>query len=162
MGVGVHDDGGRANALQPDRLPHKQHFVVCSWTDDDEVAWAGRVDPRLDSFVGAWHVNGGFAAYGDSNGVDGCLTIGCRDNQLTAASNWRAHLLHSASADAFAGHDDFNRCVAPARDRRDCSIDVDLTGGASEAVMASNELLVVGRRGRCRTRIRMVGHKLVS
>ena len=28
MGIGVDDAGGSADTLQPDRLPHQQHFVV--------------------------------------------------------------------------------------------------------------------------------------
>ena len=78
--VGVDHRGSRADALQADRLPHQQHFVINARRNDDHVAWRCGIDGRLDgcsqdsspviSTVGA------LAADGDRYRVDRLLAVG--------------------------------------------------------------------------------------
>ncbi len=87
VGVGIDGDRSGADALQPQRLPHQQHFVVAARTDHDQVARGGRVDGGLQGVVGrilAGHIGGRLAADRDRYGVDGLLAVGGGDGQLAA------------------------------------------------------------------------------
>ena len=69
MGIRVDDAGGRSDALQPDRLPHQQHFLMGRPIDNDQVARLGRVDRSLDRARGG-DVGWSLAADRDRHGVD--------------------------------------------------------------------------------------------
>ena len=177
MGTCVDCDGGSPHALQPDRLPHEQHFIVGSRTHDDEVARCGIVDRGLDRVVRGIlpiDVGWGFAADGDGYRVDGLLAVGGSDGQLAALGSGRhAALLHGASRlpRRQARHLPGDSCVAPGnvghRNTADGYVGA-VSGGRTcggsrtEAIVARDEFLVERTGGRLRPGIGMVEHFLVA
>src|ERR1700682_4642114 len=90
--LGGRIDGDRVspNTLQPNGLPHQQHFVVSARTHDDQVTRGGVIDRGLDSFVrGILPIDIGrsFATDGDGYSVDGLLAVAGSDDQLTATGS---------------------------------------------------------------------------
>ena len=96
MSIGVDHAGCRPDALQPDRLPHQQQFLVYRRhrgsrigraerrVDDQHVAGSGAIDRGLDA-GGGQHVSRRLAADRDGHRVDGLLAVvAARDDQLAA------------------------------------------------------------------------------
>ena len=53
MRISIDGDGGRADALQPDGLPHDQQFVVGARANDDQIARRRVINRSLDRLTGA-------------------------------------------------------------------------------------------------------------
>ena len=132
--------------------------------DDDQVAWASRINRRLDGSVAGIfpvHISGSFAANGNRDRVDRRLARGGRDHQFPALRAGGAHLLPGASGDS-TGYVGYDSGVAPTHDAHVFASDGDGALGGPKAVVAGDELLVV-REGACGgTGIRVVRHDLVA
>src|SRR5690242_19531801 len=83
MHVGVQDGRGSSDTLQPDRLPHQQHFMVFAGRHDKQVVRFGGVNCGLNRLASR-QSRGGLAADSYGHSVDGFLAVAGRDDQRTA------------------------------------------------------------------------------
>ena len=177
MRVGIDRDRLGAHALQADRLPHQHVLLVRARGDDDQVARRRVVDRRLqrarqdaaEGRVVAWAGRGDdsrhLAADGHGDRVDRFLAVGCRDHELAALRAGLAALLDRAGRHA-VWHRSRDRRVAPrpyvdhrhATDRHVRAVAGRRTRRRprAEAVVPRDELVVERRRGRIRSRVRVV------
>ena len=144
----VDDDRGRTDALQTDRLPHDDQFVVRARVDQDEISRRGGVDSRLYGLTRAsLHALRCRSAQGDRDGVNCRFAVGGRYHQFTGRR--------------VIGHVDRNGSIAPghvrSRDRN--ATDRHRSLGGAKAVVPLNGPLAgwTGQgEGACVSRIRHV------
>src|SRR5215472_1729800 len=192
MCVCVNNDGGVANALQAERLPHNQQFVVmgnrrntrsggCGYAgtrgrwgprgrrkptiDDNQVARAGCVDCGLDGVVGGIlpvHVSGSLAAHRDSDRVDGPAAVSRGDHQFTA-QGWGLGCGLTRLLNVAQRQGRHGASQNKVAASADRSHITDGHRGTSpKTIVASDELLVIRKDSGRGARIRIVEYRLVA
>src|SRR5205807_1517923 len=158
MHIGVEYGGGSSHTLQPDRLPHQQHFMVLAGRHDKQVARFGSVNCGLNRLTSR-QSRRGLAANGYGHGVDRFLAVAGRDDQFSAACAIRRTggaailllLLHGTKWHLTARgvrQSDDNRGVAPTANVGGYATDGDTSCAlcGAKAIVTGDRLLVIRRQ----------------